>query len=208
MSSLFIYDQNIRTQNGIQTLCGLDEAGRGPLFGPVVAAAVILPSDIEFEGLNDSKKLTPKKRDRLFDQIIENAVDYAIGRAEAKEIDDINILNASLLAMRRAVNQLKTRPDLCLIDGNQLRYFESYSAKTVIKGDATSACIAAASILAKVTRDREMESYAKQYPGYGFEKNKGYPTRDHYEALDKYGPTDMHRKTFLIKWEKKRNEEK
>ena len=169
---------------------------------------VILPSDIEFEGLNDSKKLTPKKRDRLFDQIIENAVDYAIGRAEAKEIDDINILNASLLAMRRAVNQLKTRPDLCLIDGNQLRYFESYSAKTVIKGDATSACIAAASILAKVTRDREMESYAKQYPGYGFEKNKGYPTRDHYEALDKYGPTDMHRKTFLIKWEKKRNEEK
>jgi len=181
---------------GYTAVCGCDEAGRGPLCGPVVAAAVILPLDLEIEGLNDSKKLTEKKRDALFPVILEKAIAYGIAEASAEEIDRINILNASMLAMNRAVEKLKVKADFALIDGNTSRGF-TIPTQTVVKGDAKVASIAAASILAKVTRDRMCEELDREYPAYGIAKHKGYPTKDHMEAVRKYGPSPIHRKTFL-----------
>ena len=181
---------------GYSVVCGCDEAGRGPLCGPVVAAAVILPTDIDIPGLDDSKKLTEKKRDKLFDIIIEKAIAYGIAEATPEEIDEINILNASMLAMRRAVEMLSTHPDCALIDGNCNRGFP-LPAFPIVKGDSKSMSIAAASILAKVTRDRGCEILDKQYPQYGIAKHKGYPTKDHMDCVRKYGPSPIHRKTFL-----------
>ena len=181
---------------GYIAVCGCDEAGRGPLCGPVVAAAVILPRGEIIEGLDDSKKLTEKKRERLFDIIKERAVAYAIAEASPEEIDEINILNASMLAMRRAVDALSIKADFALIDGNCSRGFE-IPTETVVKGDAKSASIAAASILAKVTRDRLCLIHDKEYPEYNIAKHKGYPTKEHMEAVRKYGPSPIHRKTFL-----------
>ncbi len=185
-------------EQGKNIICGCDEAGRGPLAGPVFAAAVILPHGIEISGLNDSKKLTEKQRDKLFDEIISLAVDYAIASASVEEIEEINILNASMLAMKRAVDALKTKPDYALIDGNIARGFE-IEARPVIKGDALSPSIAAASILAKVSRDRYCMEMDKEYPEYGFAKHKGYATKDHREAVLKYGVSPVHRKSFLKK---------
>ena len=179
-------------------ICGCDEAGRGPLAGPVFAAAVILPHGIEISGLNDSKKLTEKQRDKLFDEIISLAVDYAIASASVEEIERINILNASMLAMKRAIESLKTKPEYALIDGNIARGFE-IDARPVIKGDALSPSIAAASILAKVSRDRHCMEMDKEYPEYGFAKHKGYATKDHREAVLKHGASPVHRKSFLKK---------
>ena len=181
---------------GYTAVCGCDEAGRGPLCGPVVAAAVILPPELEIEGLNDSKKLTEKKREALFDIIKEKAVAYAIAEASPAEIDEINILNASMLAMRRAVEALPVKADFALIDGNCSRGFE-IPTETVVKGDAKSYSIAAASILAKVTRDRQCIELDKEYPEYGIAKHKGYPTKDHMEAVRKYGPAPIYRMSFL-----------
>lgn len=183
---------------GYSVICGTDEAGRGPLAGPVCAAAVILPMGLDIPGLDDSKKLTPKKRELLFDIIKENAVAYGIAFADNIEIDEINILNASQLAMRRAVAMLDPRPELVLVDGNIARGFEM-PAVTVIKGDSLSPSIAAASILAKVTRDRFCEQMEIDYPGYGFAKHKGYPTKEHYAALARLGPCPLHRRSFLKK---------
>lgn len=183
---------------GYSVICGTDEAGRGPLAGPVCAAAVILPMDLDIPGLDDSKKLTPKKRELLFDIIKENAVSYGIAFADNIEIDEINILNASQLAMRRAVAMLDPHPELVLVDGNIARGFEM-PAVTVIKGDSLSPSIAAASILAKVTRDRLCEQMEIDYPGYGFSKHKGYPTKEHYAALARLGPCPLHRRSFLKK---------
>ena len=181
---------------GYTAVCGCDEAGRGPLCGPVVAAAVILPSDVEIEGLNDSKKLTEKRREALFDVIKEKAIAYAIAEASPEEIDEINILNASMLAMRRAVEALPVKADFALIDGNCSRGF-TIPTETVVKGDAKSASIAAASILAKVTRDRVCVEQDKEYPQYGIAKHKGYPTKDHMDAVREHGPSPIHRRTFL-----------
>ena len=186
-------------QKGYQIICGVDEAGRGPLAGPVCAAAVILPPNIEISGLNDSKKLTDKKRRELFPVIKEKAVSYGIAFASHTEIDDINILQATYLAMERAIAQLSVRPDLALIDGNRAKDF-GVPVKTVIHGDSLSASIAAASILAKVTRDDYMEQMAKEYPQYGFEIHKAYGTKAHYAALAEFGPSPIHRKTFLKKF--------
>ena len=183
-------------QMGYTAVCGLDEAGRGPLCGPVVAAAVILPRDVVIEGLNDSKKLTEKKREALFDIIKEKAVAYAICEASPAEIDEINILNASMLAMRRAVVALPIKADFALIDGNCSRGF-NIPTETVVKGDSKSSSIAAASILAKVTRDRQCLELDKQYPEYGIAKHKGYPTKEHMDAVRKYGPAPIYRKSFL-----------
>ena len=184
---------------GLRLICGVDEAGRGPLAGPVCAAAVILPEHLQIPGLNDSKKLTDKKRRELFPVIQEQAVAYGIGLASEQEIDEINILQATFLAMRRALNQLTVRPEIALIDGNRETDF-GLPVKTVVKGDSLSANIAAASILAKVTRDNLMVELAQQYPEYGFEIHKGYGTKAHYEALRTYGPCPIHRKTFLKKF--------
>ena len=181
---------------GYTAVCGCDEAGRGPLCGPVVAAAVILPRGIEIEGLNDSKKLTEKKREKLYDIIIEKAIAYGIAEASPEEIDEYNILNASMLAMRRAVEKLGVTADFALIDGNCSRGFE-IPTETVVKGDSISASIAAASILAKVTRDRGCIELDRQYPEYGIAKHKGYPTKDHMDAVRKHGPAPIHRRTFL-----------
>jgi ribonuclease HII len=181
---------------GYTAVCGCDEAGRGPLCGPVVAAAVILPKGAEIEGLNDSKKLTEKKREALFDKIKEVAIAYAIAEASPAEIDEINILNASMLAMRRAVEALQIKADFALIDGNCSRGF-TISTETVVKGDAKSASIAAASILAKVTRDRQCIELDKEYPEYGIAKHKGYPTKDHMDAVRKYGVAPIYRRSFL-----------
>ena len=188
--------ENKHYDEGYTAVCGCDEAGRGPLCGPVVAAAVILPRGLEIEGLNDSKKLTEKKREALFDVIIEKEVAYAIAECSPEEIDEYNILNASMLAMRRAVDMLKVKADFALIDGNCSRGF-SIPTETVVKGDAKSYSIAAASILAKVTRDRGCIELDKQYPMYGIAKHKGYPTKDHMEALRKYGPAPIHRTKFI-----------
>ncbi len=191
------YDfENEKYELGYTAVCGCDEAGRGPLCGSVVAAAVILPRDEMIEGLNDSKKLSEKKREKLFDIIKEKAIAYAIAEATPEEIDEINILNASMLAMRRAVEKLNPKADFALIDGNCSRGFE-IPTETVVKGDAKSCSIAAASILAKVTRDRECIELDKAYPQYGIAKHKGYPTKDHMEAVRKYGPAPIYRKTFL-----------
>ena len=184
---------------GLRLICGVDEAGRGPLAGPVCAAAVILPEHLQIPGLNDSKKLTDKKRRELFPVIQEQAVAYGIGLASESKIDEINILQATFLAMRRALEQLTVRPEIALIDGNRETDF-GLPVKTVVKGDSLSANIAAASILAKVTRDNIMVELAQQYPEYGFEIHKGYGTKAHYEALRTYGPCPIHRKTFLKKF--------
>ena len=183
-------------KQGVELICGVDEAGRGPLAGPVYAAAVILPFGLTIPGLNDSKKLTDKKRRELFPVICEKAVAYGIGFADAREVDEINILQATFLAMERALQALPIRPELALIDGNRARDF-GIPAETVIKGDSRSANIAAASILAKVSRDRVMEELAESYPQYGFEIHKGYGTKRHYEALREFGPCPIHRSTFL-----------
>ena len=190
--------ENQVKSEGYNIICGCDEAGRGPLAGPVFAAAVILPHGIEISGLNDSKKLTEKQRDKLFDEIISLAVDYAIASASVEEIEEINILNASMLAMKRAIESLKTKPEYALIDGNIARGFE-INARPVIKGDALSPSIAAASILAKVSRDRHCMEMDKEYPEYGFAKHKGYATKDHREAVLKHGASPVHRKSFLKK---------
>ena len=185
--------------SGIQVICGVDEAGRGPLAGPVCAAAVILPKHLEIPGLTDSKKLSDKKRRELFPLIQEQAVAYGIGFASEREIDEINILQATFLAMKRALAQLNGQADFALIDGNRETDF-GLPVKTVVKGDSLSANIAAASILAKVSRDRYMEEMAKAYPEYEFERHKGYPTKRHYELLRQYGPCPIHRKSFLKKF--------
>ena len=184
---------------GFHAICGIDEAGRGPLAGPVCAAAVILPEGLEIPGLNDSKKLTDKKRRELFPIIQEQALAYGIGWASQEEIDDINILQATFLAMSRAVEQLNIRPDLALVDGNRAPTLD-LPVETVVKGDSLSASIAAASVLAKVSRDDVMLRMAEEYPGYGFEVHKGYGTKAHYEALRKFGPSPIHRRTFLKKF--------
>lgn len=183
----------------IQVICGVDEAGRGPLAGPVCAAAVILPKHAELPGLTDSKKLTDKKRRELYPLIMEQAVAYGIGFATEQEIDEINILQATFLAMQRALDQLTVKPDLALIDGNREKDF-GLPVKTVVKGDSLSANIAAASILAKVTRDNLMVEMAEKYPPYGFEIHKGYGTKAHYAALREFGASPIHRMTFLKKF--------
>lgn len=183
---------------GYTAVCGIDEAGRGPLAGPVVAAAVILAPGTALPGVNDSKKLTEKKREALFDYIKENALAYGIGRASEQEIDDINILQATFLAMRRAVDALPVSADYALVDGNRIQGLD-IPADCVIGGDGKVLSIAAASILAKVTRDREMRALAQQYPAYGFEKHKGYGTKAHYQAIAEHGICPIHRKTFLKK---------
>ena len=195
--SLYDYDGICRMDFGA-LVCGVDEAGRGPLAGPVVAAAVILPPDARFDGLNDSKKLSEKTRRRLFEEITQRALAYRIEAVDADVIDKINILQATLLAMSRAVAALSPQPDLVLVDGNQLPALpDGCTGRKVVKGDATSACIAAASVLAKVSRDAMMGELALKYPGYGFEKHKGYPIRAHYEVIWEKGPSAVHRTSFL-----------
>lgn len=189
------YENELRA-GGCRYICGVDEVGRGPLAGPVVTAAVILPADFSILGVDDSKKLTPKKRDELFDQIKEAAVCWAIGRREPDVIDQINILEATKAAMMDAIMSLEIKPDHVLIDAVHLKDL-TIPQTDIIKGDANSVSIAAASILAKVTRDREMVEMDAIYPGYAFASNKGYGTRAHYEGLAKKGPCPIHRKTFL-----------
>ena len=184
--------------SGVELICGVDEAGRGPLAGPVCAAAVILPCGLEIEGLNDSKKLSEKKRDKLFESICSEAVSYGIAFASVEEIEEINILNAAMLAMNRAIEKLSVKPALALVDGNRNSAIKMPS-RCVVKGDAKCVDIAAASILAKVTRDRYMLEMAEKYPAYHFEKHKGYGTKLHYEALREYGPCEIHRPSFLRK---------
>ena len=197
----FELEKELRSQ-GYVAVCGVDEAGRGPLCGPVVAAACIMPEDIDLPELNDSKKLTPKKRDKLFDVIRESAVAYGIALGTVEEINELNILEADLLAMRRAIDTMKTpdgepyRADFALIDGNIDRDFQ-IPAKAIVKGDARSVNIAAASILAKVTRDRLCEELDAQYPQYGIAKHKGYGTKDHMNALREHGPAPIYRKKFI-----------
>ena len=181
---------------GFQLICGVDEAGRGPLAGPVYAAAVILPAGLVIEGLNDSKKISEKKREKLFEIIKSEAISYGIASASEEEIDTLNILNAAQLAMRRAVAMLTPRPDLVLVDGNVAREFEM-KAVPIIGGDAKSPSIAAASILAKVSRDRVCLEMDAKYPEYGFAKHKGYPTKAHMDPVRQYGPCPCHRKSFL-----------
>ena len=195
----WLYYENRARNNGYSIICGVDEAGRGPLAGPVYAAAVVLKKGQIIEGVNDSKKLSEKKREALFDNIINEAEDFSIASASAREIDEYNILNATFLAMKRAVDGLKTKPEYAMIDGNRLPPLD-IPAETIVKGDAKSLSIAAASILAKVSRDRYMLEMAEKYPQYQFEKHKGYGTKLHYEMLDEYGPCEIHRQTFLRTW--------
>lgn len=191
----YTFDQSKKNES-IKIICGVDEAGRGPLAGPVVAAACILPDNVIIDGLNDSKKLSEKKREKLFSEIIQIAVDYSIGLATVEEIEEINILNAAMLAMNRAIEGLNSKPDLALIDGNTSRGF-NVKTLTVVGGDAISPSIAAASILAKVTRDRMCYDFDKEYPEYGFAKHKGYGTKVHIDAIKTYGVTPIHRPSFL-----------
>ena len=195
---MWLYEKEVFSQ-GYQLVCGVDEAGRGPLAGPVCAAAVILPAELEIPGLDDSKKLSDKRRRELFPVIQEKAVAYGIGFASHEEIDEINILQATYLAMERAIAQLEGKADFALIDGNREKDF-GLPVMTVVKGDSRSANIAAASILAKVSRDDYMEEMAKEYPQYGFEIHTGYGTKAHYQALRTYGPSPIHRMTFLKKF--------
>ena len=188
--------ENSLREQGYKYVCGVDEAGRGPLCGPVFAAACILPDGLVIEGLNDSKKLTEKKREALFDVIRENAVAYCIASASVDEINELNILEADLLAMRRAIDGLCVKADFALIDGNIARDFQ-VPARAIVKGDATSMSIAAASVLAKVARDRICADLDRDYPEYGIAKHKGYGTKDHMDALRKYGPSPIHRKKFI-----------
>ena len=198
MTDLWELERGLIAQ-GISPICGVDEAGRGPLAGPVCAAAVILPPELEIPGLNDSKKLTDKRRRALYDIIIENAVAHGIAMVHEQEIDEINILQATYNAMEQAMLQLSVKPAMALIDGNRARTFP-VPVQTVVKGDSLSANIAAASILAKVTRDRYMEEMAEKYPQYGFEIHKGYGTKAHYAALTEHGMSPIHRRTFLKKF--------
>lgn len=193
------YSYEIAAMNqGFKTVCGVDEAGRGPLAGPVYAAAVILPVGVEIDGLNDSKKLSEKKREELFDIINDIAVSVCVGIATEKEIDEINILQATFLAMTRAVNGLEIPADYAIIDGNRAPKSE-IATETVVKGDGKVMSVAAASIIAKVSRDRFMLEMAEKYPQYQFQKHKGYGTKLHYEMIEKYGISPIHRKTFLKK---------
>lgn len=194
--TLFEYDSAVR--NDAPVLCGVDEAGRGPLAGDVYAAAVIFDEGVSIDGLNDSKKLSEKKREALFDEIIEKAKAYCIATATVEEIESLNILQATMLAMKRAVEGLDIVPDMAVIDGNRLPDLTCH-AQAVVKGDSLSACIAAASILAKVSRDRYMKKLAEEYPQYQFEKHKGYGTKLHNEMILKYGPSPVHRMSFLKK---------
>ena len=191
------YERRLRSE-GYSVIAGTDEAGRGPLAGPVYAAAVILPENCIIEGLNDSKKLSEKKREALFDVICEKAISYSIKSVSEKEIDEMNILNAALYAMNLAVEDLNPLPDYVLVDGNKMRNMK-FPHETVVGGDAKSVSIAAASILAKVARDRYIIEISDKYPEYNFKKHKGYGTKEHREALLKYGPCEIHRKTFLTK---------
>lgn len=191
--------ENEAYENGYTCVCGVDEAGRGPLAGPVFAAAVVLGKGRIIEGVNDSKKLSEKKREVLFDKIKEEALCYSIASVDEKAIDEINILNATFLAMKKAVEGLEIKPDYAMIDGNKTPDLK-IDCESVVKGDANSASIAAASILAKVSRDRYMLEMAKKYPEYQFEKHKGYGTKLHYQMLDEYGPSEIHRQTFLKTW--------
>jgi ribonuclease HII len=195
----WLFYENNAISQGYQIVCGIDEAGRGPLAGPVCAAAVVLPKGHIVEGVNDSKKLSEKKREQLFDKIILEAVDYSIATASEKEIDEINILQATFLAMKRAVEGLKIKPDFAMIDGNKEPSL-SIPMQTIVRGDGKSASIACASILAKVTRDRFMLEMAEKYPQYHFEKHKGYGTKLHYQMLDEFGPSPIHRQSFLKSW--------
>ena len=197
MSALWEIEDAVHDE-GYETVCGVDEAGRGPLAGPVCAAAVILPRDIEIPGLDDSKKLTAKKREELYGEITATAVAYGIAFADVAEIEELNILGATYLAMNRAISGLKSAPELALIDGNRCDGIES-PCRCVVGGDGLCADIAAASILAKVTRDRYMLKMAEEYPGYGFEKHKGYGTAAHYAAIREMGPSKIHRLSFLRK---------
>ena len=204
---LWTYERE-QWEKGLSALCGVDEAGAGPLAGPVYAAAVILPREVDIPGLNDSKKLTEKRREALFDLITAQAVAYSVARVEAVEIDEMDILNARMLAMTRAIDGLAVKPDLCLVDGNRdhgSRVAIQAPHETLIGGDGRSASIAAASILAKVSRDRYVtEILDKEYPQYQFAKHKGYATKLHYAMLDAYGPCPEHRRSFLRKWEQGR----
>lgn len=199
MSELWNFE-HAAMEEGFSVICGVDEAGRGPLAGPVCAAAVILPPDLELEGLNDSKKLSEKRREALYPLICEQALAYGIAFASEQEIDELNILQATFLAMRRAVGQLGLKPDLALVDGNREPDFGDIPVRTIIKGDSRSANIAAASILAKVTRDRFMLEQDAVYPQYGFAVHKGYGTQKHYAALREFGPCPIHRRSFLKKF--------
>lgn len=191
----FSYENNLKLK-GFKLVCGVDEAGRGPLAGPVYAAACILPSDIVIEGLNDSKKISEKKREALYDIIIENAVDYCVATASVEEIEEFNILNATYLAMTRAVQGLKA-VDYCLIDGNRIPPQLMGNSEAVVKGDSKSFSISAASILAKVSRDRYLLELDKEYPMYNFKKHKGYGTKEHMDLIRQYGVSPVHRKSFL-----------
>lgn len=195
MSDLWLLENEIYA-SGVSCLCGVDEAGRGPLAGPVCAAAVMLPRGLDIPGLNDSKKLTEKKREELYDIICAGAVCYGVAFAGEEEIERLNILNATFLAMNRAIAQLSVPPQLALIDGNRDSGIEAPS-RCIVKGDALCADIAAASVLAKVTRDRYMTALASEYPQYGFEKHKGYGTKQHYAAIREFGPSPAHRMSFL-----------
>ena len=192
----FEYEKKANAQ-GYTLVCGVDEAGRGPLAGPVCAAAVILPLDCEISGLNDSKKLSEKKREALYDVILEKAVSYSIAFGTLEEIEEHNILNATYLAMNRAIKGLKIRPDYALIDGNRVPTAITVPCETIVKGDSHSCSIAAASILAKVTRDRLLLEYDEKYPEYGFAAHKGYGTAAHYAAIKEHGITPVHRRSFL-----------
>ena len=197
MTDLWSFENQIYDE-GFSLVCGVDEAGRGPLAGPVCAAAVILPRGLEIPGLNDSKKLSEKKREELYDVIKENAITYGIAFADVAEIEEHNILAATFIAMNRAIAQLEPKPAIALIDGNRTLGIEMLS-RSVVKGDSKCADIAAASVLAKVTRDRYMMEMAEKYPQYHFDKHKGYGTKLHYEALHKFGPSEIHRLSFLKK---------
>ena len=197
MTDIWLLENEIYDE-GYKLICGVDEAGRGPLAGPVCAAAVILPRGLEIPGLNDSKKLSEKKREEVFELIVEKAVSYGIAFASVDEIEELNILAATFLAMNRAISQLLPAPELALIDGNRTKGI-SIESRSIVKGDSKCADIAAASILAKVTRDRYMLEMAEKYPQYHFDKHKGYGTKLHYEALREFGPCEIHRMSFLKK---------
>lgn len=198
------FDSQIKLKNSVSLICGVDEAGRGPLAGDVYAASVVFPDGVVIDGINDSKKLSERKREELFSKIISKALAYSIATASVSEIEEINILNAAMLAMKRAVESLSVTPELVLVDGNKTPDITP-KALAVVKGDAKSQSIAAASILAKVARDRYMREIDKKYPQYQFSKHKGYGTKLHYEMIDKYGVADIHRMSFLKKYFEKKN---
>lgn len=199
LQNMLVYENELRNQ-GYKNICGIDEAGRGPLCGPVVAAAVILDKDVIIEGVNDSKKISEKKREELYDKIINSALSVGVGIANVEEIEKLNILGATKLAMTRAVENLKIKPDYVLIDGNQNVKSISIEQNTLVSGDSKSLSIACASIIAKVTRDRLLIKMDEKYPEYGFAKHKGYGTKAHIEAIKKYGITDIHRPSFCKKF--------